>query len=408
MQFKVHIGKSTMSLIQCIGVFVAILIFLYIHYWRRNRDEIIPNWPIIGMVPTCLRHLSNFHDHATLILKHHGGTFLFEGPLFTNTSFIVTADPTNVDHITAKNFGNYGKGSKFQEIFDFFGGGIINSDSHDWKQKRTMYHSILKRKSFKNLFKQTVQKKLDGCLLPFIADVFEAGGQVDLQDAFSRFTFDSLCTIVFGFDPNCLPNKFSELREIPYQNSLTVIEEVILFRHFIPRCLWKLQKWLNVGHEKKFREAQENLDRFLYESITFSKQEQSMRKRNNDEEMDECYFDWVNALMMDEMGEKCLRDTILNLLIAGNGTISSGLSWFFWLVSTHPVVEARIVQEIKDNCRTENENWITSRVEDLDKLVYLHGAIFPFPLSLKLGPLFFIFSCQSPANSLVPGAMVTT
>lgn len=55
----------------------------------------------------------------------------------------------------------------------------------------------------------------------------EAGSQVDLQDSLSRLTFDSLCTVVFGFDPNCLQNKFSELREIAYKNSLCVIEEVI-------------------------------------------------------------------------------------------------------------------------------------------------------------------------------------
>jgi cytochrome P450 len=46
---------------------------------------------------------------------------------------------------------------------------------------------------------------------------------------------------------------------------------------------------------------------------------------------------------------------------------------FFWLVST--IVDAKIIQEIQDNCLTQHENWITSRVEDLDKLVYLQGAI---------------------------------
>ncbi|PNX71487.1 cytochrome p450 86b1-like protein [Trifolium pratense] len=361
-----------------IGGFIAIFIlfFIYIHYWRRNRDEIVPNWPVIGMVPTFVRHVSDFNDFATLVLKRHGGTFRFQGPWFTNTSFIITADPINVDNISSKNFGNYGKGSNFQEIFDFFGDGIINSDSHDWKQKRTMYHLILKGKSFKKMLSQIIQKKVENCLLPFLKDVCEEGVHVDLQDALNRFTFDTNCTIVFGFDPNTLPNKFSELREIAYQKSLPVIEEVIFYRHFIPSFLSRLQKWIHVGQEKKLKIAGENLDRFLYESITFSKQEQSKCS----EKIDECYFDLVKALQKEgygegKMGEKYLRDIILNLLIAGNGTISSGLSWFFWLVSTHPIVEAKIIQEIKDNCITQNENWSISRVEDLDKLVYLHGAI---------------------------------
>jgi cytochrome P450 len=74
--------------------------------------------------------------------------------------------------------------------------------------------------------------------------------------------------------------------------------------------------------------------------------------------------------------EKYIRDTAFTLLGAGNGTVSSGLSWFFWLVSTHPIVEAKIIQEIKDNCLTQEDNLVTNlRVEKLNKLVYLHGAI---------------------------------
>ncbi|RHN80008.1 hypothetical protein MtrunA17_Chr1g0183601 [Medicago truncatula] len=69
-----------MCMIQCIGGFVAILFFIYIYYRRHNGGEIMPNWPIVGMLLSVLRHLSNFNDHFTLVLKCHGGTFRFEGP----------------------------------------------------------------------------------------------------------------------------------------------------------------------------------------------------------------------------------------------------------------------------------------------------------------------------------------
>jgi len=117
MQFiNTHFSKTTMSIIQCIGGFLAILILLYIHYWRRNRDEIVPiNWPIIGMLSALL----------------------------------------------AMNVSNYERGSNFQDIFDFLGDGILNSNSHVWKQQRTMFNSFLKRKTFLNFFRQTMKKKLE-------------------------------------------------------------------------------------------------------------------------------------------------------------------------------------------------------------------------------------------------------
>jgi len=45
---------------------------------------------------------------------------------------------------------------------------------------------------------------------------------------------------------------------------------------------------------------------------------------------------------------------------------------------------SQIIEEIKDNWMTREENQITSREEDFNKLVYLHGAICE---ALRLYPL---------------------
>ncbi|XP_058726794.1 alkane hydroxylase MAH1-like [Vicia villosa] len=147
----------------------------------------------------------------------------------------------------------------------------------------------------------------------------------------------------------------------------------MLYRHCIPKCIWMLQRWLQIGQEKKNKIAQQILHQFLSKRITKSK------------DMEESHSCLLKELIMkgglekDEMveNEKYIRDAAVNLLLAGNGTISSGLCWFFWLVSTHPNVEAKIIQEIKDNCENQEEDFITYlSVEKLDKLLYLHGAIY--------------------------------
>lgn len=322
------------------------------------------------MLPAILCNVSNFHDYFTEALKHHGGTFQFKGPWFTNTNFIITSDPMNVHHVTSKNFGNYGKGIDFHEIFEILGGGIFNADSNQWKQDRTILHSLLKRESFEIFLQQVIKKKLENCLLPFLDDASKASAHVDLQDVFGRFTFDSTCTILFGFDPNCLPHKFThELSKIGYVEAIPVIEEAILYRHFIPKRVWKLQRWLQIGQEKKYKVAQEKLDQFMHECLAYSKSDEEQRRfMTITEGVDKCDFHLVKALMKEgyrkrQMDveletDKYLKDTALNLLIAGNSTINGGLSWFFWLVSSHPIVEDKIIQEIKDKCQTQEVNWI--------------------------------------------------
>ncbi|WJX10555.1 hypothetical protein P8452_01262 [Trifolium repens] len=104
--------------------------------------------------------------------------------------------------------------------------------------------------------------------------------------------------------------------------------------------------------------------------------------------------------------EEYIRDTTLCLLTAGNGTVSSGLSWFFWLVSTHPIVEAKIIQEIKDSCSIQEENFVTNlSFEVLEKLVYLHGAISE---ALRLyPPLAFQHKCAIKSDVLPSGHHVS-
>ncbi|AES86633.2 cytochrome P450 family protein [Medicago truncatula] len=85
----------------------------------------------------------------------------------------------------------------------------------------------------------------------------------------------------------------------------------------------------------------------------------------------------------DPIDDKFLKDTTINLLAAGTDTISSGLTWFLWLVATHPFVEAKILEEIKENLPSREGNWKCLGIEGINKLVYLHAALCE---SLRLYP----------------------
>ncbi|XP_057750678.1 alkane hydroxylase MAH1-like [Arachis stenosperma] len=377
-QLETQALKATkmMSLLEFVIVFVAILLFFFIHLWRCNRNTPLTYWPLICMLPGILCNLPNIHDHLTSVLKHHGGTFKFRGPWLTNINFVLTSDPMNVHHITSKNFGNYGKGSEFHEIFEILGDGIFNSDSHKWKYNRDILQLLFRQNVFKNVVQKVSHKKLESCLIPLLNHASESGTVVDLQDMFQRLTFDSICSIVLGFDPKCLPNNPTEFQEVAFEKAFNKMEDTIFYRHIVPRCLWKLQKRLRIGQEKNSNESQQIVDQFLHQCISSRNEEQSGINCAKD---DESNFDMLKALVEErgigQINDKFLKDMAINLLAAGRDTISACLSWFFWLVSTHPLVEAKILEEIKEKLRTNDENWLASGVEDLNKLVYLHGAL---------------------------------
>ncbi|XP_054803449.1 alkane hydroxylase MAH1-like [Prosopis cineraria] len=346
--------------VQVIAGFAAFLFLLFhIHRRRCCRDPLLPDWPLFGMLPPILKNLGQINDYATRVLRRNGGTGNFLGPWFTGMNYLATSDPTNVHHMMSKNFANYIKGPVFREIFEAFGDGIFTADSDSWKHHRALLHSLFKTKSFEKLLEKIVQKKMDKSLVPLLDHVERRGIEVDLQDVFNRLNFDIICSTILGSDPESLAIDFPE---VACERAFNEAEEFIFYRHTVPISIWKLQRWLRIGPEKKMAEACEVFDRFLHESIA-SKRE----KLNKDNEKDRENDDLLTCLMREKEGkehvdDKFLRDTAFNLFVAGRDTITSALTWFFWLVAKHPSVEAKILEEIKEEKETKSQ-------------VYLHGAL---------------------------------
>ncbi|MED6156383.1 hypothetical protein PIB30_013874 [Stylosanthes scabra] len=202
------------------------------------------------------------------------------------------------------------------------------------------------------------------------------------------------------------------LPEVAFEKVFNKIEDAIFYRHIVPRWLWKLQKWLQIGPEKSHSESQQIIDKFLHECISSrlldEEKEKSMFNNNKN---DESNFDMFKALVkengeMKQIDYKFLRDTAINLVVAGRDAISATLSWFFWLISTHPLVEAKILEEIQQNFTTKQENWATLGIKDnLSKLVYLHGAICE---ALRLfPPVPFEHKCAVESDILPSGVCVS-
>ncbi|KAI9081593.1 hypothetical protein K1719_036479 [Acacia pycnantha] len=362
-----------------ITAFAAIVFFLFHYYHRRRcckKHPFFTDWPILGMTPPILSNLGQIHDYVSQVLHFHGGTGNFLGPWFTQMNYVVTCDPKNVHHIMSKNFVNYVKGPEFREIFEALGDGIFTVDSDTWKYHRSLLHSLFTTKSFKSFVENTVQKKVVSCLIPLLDHIARHGIEVDLQGVFNRFNFDTTCSTILGSDPKSLAADFPK---VACERAFSEVGECIFYRHTVPRRIWKLQRWLGIGAEKKMVEACKVFDQFLRESIASMKQELSKKNENNNKEED-CL---LMVLMREEDGkkdvdDKFLRDTAFSLFAAGRDTITSALTWFFWLVATHPSVEAKILEEIKEQ-KESNKNQ-----------VYLHGALCeavrlypPIPLDRK-------------------------
>ncbi|GAV71625.1 p450 domain-containing protein [Cephalotus follicularis] len=365
-----------MAFIGFFEIFIAVICFLIFGCLGNNNGQ-PKNFPVVGMMPELILNAYRCHDWLTDIFKRSQlCTFLFKGIWFSCPDILVTVDPANVHYIMSTNFSNFIKGPNFKEIFDILGDGIFNSDANMWKNQRRVLTSLVNHKRFYKYMMRTTRDKLENGLLTVLQHASEKHLVVDIQDLFRRFTFDSTCTLITGYDPGCLSIEFPEVQ---FAKALHDVEDSIFYRHVMPESIWKLQRWLGIGQEKKMSQAKQALDHILAKYISMKRKELN---KGNMLEKDGEEADILKSCMIEDdilglnTGDKFLRDMFLNLMVAGTDTTSAALSWFFWIVSQKPEVENKIREELKSKSSTkENEKWGLYDIEELKKLVYLHAAL---------------------------------
>lgn len=111
----------------------------------------------------------------------------------------------------------------------------------------------------------TSWNKLEKGLIPVLEQAAESGMEIDLQELFGKFTFDTSCIIALGHDPASLG---TDLAENQYIQAFVDAEEAVFYRHVVPETWWKLQKWLQIGVEKKHSKVKATLNEFLATCIS--------------------------------------------------------------------------------------------------------------------------------------------
>ncbi|KAL2320960.1 hypothetical protein Fmac_029929 [Flemingia macrophylla] len=163
-------------------------------------------------------------------------------------------------------FQNYPKGKPFSAILgDFLGRGIFNVDGESWSFQKNMATLELTKHSVRSFAFEVVKFDIHHRLVPFLMKKAKDGAVLDLQDVFKRFSFDSICRFSFGLDPMCLE---LSLPMSEFALAFDVASKVSAERAMaVSPIVWKMKRLLNLGSEKKLREAVRMIDVLAKEVI---------------------------------------------------------------------------------------------------------------------------------------------
>ena len=346
----------------------TLLSFLFIAKTKLSKSPKTPSstaipkaYPIFG---SAFAFSANFHRRiqwiSDILQTIPSSTFVLHRAVGSRQVF--TANPAVVQHILKTNFPCYNKGlTSHQTLVEFLGDGIFNTDGESWKVQRQISSHEFNTKSLRKFVETVVDVELNDRLLPILSEASENKTILaNFQDILQRFTFDNICIIAFGFDPEYLLPSLPETAFVKaFDDSSRISSERL--NAAIP-FLWKVKKILNVGSERRLKEAASEV-RGLATRIVREK------KKELDEKSSLESLDILSRFLSSgHSDESFVVDIVISFILAGRDTTSAALTWFFWLLSKHSHVENEILKEVMGKSEAVNYN-------EVKDMVYTHAAL---------------------------------
>jgi cytochrome P450 len=341
---------------------------------KQPRAHGLKVYPLVGTLPHFVKNQRRFLHWSTDVLKRDPSHTLSFKALGL-TGGVITANPANVEHILKTNFANYPKGElTVSMIEDFLGHGIFNSDGEQWLWQRKAASYEFSKRSLRSFVVDAVRFEVVERLLPLLDRAQRDGRTLDVQEVLERFALDNICRVAFGDDPACLAEEegMAQRQSAEFMRAFNDAQSAIMARFMSPvKSLWRLKRLLNVEPERRMREAVRTVHGYADRII----RERRARGEAAGPARDDDFLSRFAA--SGEHSDESLRDVVTNFLLAGRDTTSSALTWFFWLVSTRPDVEEKIVREVRAVRRLGSAGAAAPAFsfDELRDMQYLHAAI---------------------------------
>lgn len=338
-------------------------------------------WPLLGSLPGLIQNSNRMHEWIAENLRACGGTYqtcIAAVPFLARKQGLVTVtcDPKNLEHILKVRFDNYPKGPTWQSVFhDLLGEGIFNSDGDTWLFQRKTAALEFTTRTLRQAMARWVSRaiKLRFCPILKIAEV--EGKPVELQDLLLRLTFDNICGLAFGKDPQTLA---LGLPDNSFSSAFDRATEATLQRFILPEIIWKFKKWLRLGMEVSLTQSLKHVEEYMTNVINTRKLE-LLSRQNGDTPHDDLLSRFMKK--KESYTDTFLQQVALNFILAGRDTSSVALSWFFWFVSQTPRVEEKILMELCsvliETRGNDTSKWLEDPLvfEEVDRLTYLKAAL---------------------------------
>lgn len=233
--------------------------------------------------------------------------------------------PEHLEYVFVKEHRNFVKHTWFwRHVPAIFGEGLLTSEGDFWLRQRRLAQPAFHRERVAAYGK---------VMVTYAEQMLETWREGQIRDAHADMmglTLKIVATVLFDADVD------EDVAEVGEAFDAATKEIAVRFRR-----PFRIPDGIPIPGNIRYRRAVRQLDRLVYRII---RQHHGKTLGGND---------LLSMLLLarDEQGrgmsEKQIRDEAITLLLAGHETTALTLSWTWYLLSRHPAVEAKLVEEIE-------------------------------------------------------------
>ena len=326
--------------------------------------------PILGSIRQIQRdNVQTFMD----AWRQYGDIVHFRGPLTIN----LVVHPDYVERVLRNNVANYPRPEFVTEkLKSIVGEGLVAAEGERWANARRVSQPAF-TKDLLDAYGQTMIETT-GEMLERWEPYLEAGRQLDIKSEMMHISLANLATAMFHFD----------LRE-----ALDQIEPAVAFAlaHTNRRLTSPIDpQKLPLPSSKHFVSVLGGLNQVIYRIIgEHRKAPDGVR-------------DFVNMLLESTdpktgapVTDQQARDEVIGFFIAGHETVSSALTWTFYLLSQNPESWRKLKSEVDEVLGGR-----TPTVDDVPNLKYTEYVLLE---AMRLYPPIFVLMRRALDDDVVGG-----
>ena len=377
-------------------IIMLYILWFYNNYTTKRQMNNIPSAPgkrhwffgdlfsIINLpkVPFTRRPDTNefWERVAHRILEKNEGMFkmdLLPWIPYLNRTIVFICDYDIAKQVLSNDYyGKFQKGTSYTLAKPLIGNGILASpDGKRWKEMRKLsnggFRPNILRASVTNTigsvslmmdrWDQLIKKKEEGSSKNFL--------KTSLYEEMLCLTIDVLGKTAFSYDFKSVSAPTPD--EAPLYTAFKDILRLMSKRgqpsHLIRRMI---TKFIPDEEERLFRNAMSKLDNKV-EDIIKARRKEAAIKIDEQRDLLDCLLQNDQVTKCPLMNRETIVDNIKTFLFAGHDTTASALSWALYLLSKHPIVEKKLLNEIN----SANLQGTDLTYEILNKFTYLDSVI---------------------------------